>query len=137
MKSKLGVFSNANALLVAFALSHSDLITAHSINPESFRILNKDGDELFALMNTSDCSESKTGVGFPFLHELENKKVEVIFLIPGGDTKSIRYNAATIVQNLEIVAKQIKTALSVMDKVAESISILGFADEDTEEEGTE
>lgn len=132
MKSKLGVFSNANALLVSFEFSHKELITANAIEQKAFKIMDeKDKNEVFALMNSSEASASKAVVGFPFLHEEENKKVEVIFLIPGADTQSIRYNAASIVSNLQTVEGQINRALSNMREVADGIEMLGFGEDDS------
>ena len=129
MKSKLGNFSNANALLVSFNLTHKELITAKAIAPKAFKIMSEDGkSEEFKLFQTPNASASRTGVSFPFAHENESRKVEVMFTIDGVDVDTVTYNAASIVQNLVIVEKAIIKELKAMKDVAKGIEVMSFED---------
>jgi hypothetical protein len=131
MKSKLGVFSNSNALLVSFDLTHAQLATANAIAPEAFKLMEGPKgkeEEVFVLLNTANATADSAGVGFPFINEDQEKTVEVLFTVEGGDTQSIKYNAAKTVSRLEKVEKQIIAALKDMDKVAEGIEMIGFGE---------
>ena len=131
MKSKLGNFSNANALLVSFGFTHKQLITAQAIAPDSLRILGgeKGKDVEFRVANTSNATASRDGAFFPFVNENEDRNVEVLFLVEGGDTTTIKYNAASIIKRLAIVEDQVVSALTDMQETADEIEMLTFEDE--------
>ncbi len=129
MKSKLGIMSNANALLVGFNLTHKDLLLAQSIAPEAFKVMDKEGkNELFSVMNAQNTSFNQAGVSFPFLNETETRKVEVLFIVEGTDAEIVNFNAAKVLGNIGIIEKQIKAALVAMRKTASSIETLEFGD---------
>lgn len=127
MKSRLGVFSNANALLVSFGFTHRDLANVSSVDPSALCIKADDGkSDVFRLMNTTNASAGGAGASFPFIHENENKTVEVLFTISGGDLESIKFNAASIVQNLKTVDAQIRKVVKSMADTAKGIEMLDF-----------
>ena len=141
MKSKLGIFSNANALLVGFSFTHKELITVQSVSPEALEIREKEENNnhsklVFSLVNASNTGLGTKTASFPFFHEDETKKVEVLFTVQGADTESIKYNASAKLPYLRKIEEQITNAMDKIKKTAAEIEILNF-DTGTKSESTE
>lgn len=123
MKSRLGVFTNRNALIVSFGLTHGDLKLAAKLNPNPLVIVDADDNEIFKLINSSCTDASPDGVSFPF-KGAKTVKPEVLFTINGTDLDEIKFEAATIVSNLAKVESQCKIALKAMRKTADAIVMI-------------
>ena len=128
MKGQLGIFQNANALLIDMDVTNKDLLMASRLEGNLLQVRTQETKD--APMRTvfelrSGCTTNLTSTAAIFPIGSNAQKVRVLFMLQGTDAKELRYAAAQVQAHLITIEKQVIAGLKKMEDVANTITVLG------------